>query len=122
MMWIRAEEGGRSLQISRGDNEDDDTLLYVPNLGLVHLESIWPRYIPKMWWRTKNATQPPSEWTEIQVWAWMVVAALATYPTIAFIRGPVRRWRRHRKGLCLKCGYDLTGNESGVCPECGDAR
>jgi len=21
--------------------------------------------------------------------------------------------------LCLKCGYDLTGNESGVCPECG---
>ena len=20
---------------------------------------------------------------------------------------------------CLKCGYNLTGNESGVCPECG---
>ncbi len=20
---------------------------------------------------------------------------------------------------CMKCGYDLTGNESGVCPECG---
>lgn len=24
------------------------------------------------------------------------------------------------KGSCLKCGYDLTGNISGVCPECGD--
>jgi len=20
---------------------------------------------------------------------------------------------------CIKCGYDLTGNVSGVCPECG---
>ncbi len=24
-------------------------------------------------------------------------------------------------GHCHKCGYDLTGNESGRCPECGDA-
>jgi hypothetical protein len=23
--------------------------------------------------------------------------------------------------LCLSCGYDLTGNTSGVCPECGTA-
>ena len=21
--------------------------------------------------------------------------------------------------ICMKCGYDLTGNQSGVCPECG---
>ncbi len=21
--------------------------------------------------------------------------------------------------LCIKCGYDLRGNVSGVCPECG---
>ena len=27
-------------------------------------------------------------------------------------------WRR-RHGLCVKCGYDLTGNASGGCPECG---
>ena len=25
------------------------------------------------------------------------------------------------KGLCVTCGYDLTGNVSGVCPECGAA-
>ena len=23
--------------------------------------------------------------------------------------------------ICIKCGYDLTGNESGACPECGTA-
>ena len=50
---------------------------------------------------------------------WLALAILAMYPTIAFIRGPVRRWRRRRKGLCIGCGYDLTGNVSGVCSECG---
>ena len=25
-------------------------------------------------------------------------------------------------GHCRKCGYDLTGNVSGVCPECGTKR
>ncbi len=41
------------------------------------------------------------------------------YPVFALLRGPVLRRRRRRKGLCTKCGYDMTGNTSGVCPECG---
>jgi len=32
---------------------------------------------------------------------------------------PVVKRRRRRSGLCVGCAYDLTGNESGVCPECG---
>ena len=24
-----------------------------------------------------------------------------------------------RRGACRYCGYDLTGNVSGICPECG---
>jgi hypothetical protein len=50
---------------------------------------------------------------------WFPFAVLAAYPAIAFIRGPARRWRRRKRGLCVKCAYDLTGNVSGVCPECG---
>ncbi len=42
----------------------------------------------------------------------------SAYPIVAFIRGPLRRYRRRRKGLCVQCAYDLTGNVSGVCPEC----
>lgn len=30
-----------------------------------------------------------------------------------------RRWWRRRGGRCGECGYDLRGNTSGVCPECG---
>lgn len=40
------------------------------------------------------------------------------YPFVAFVRAQYRR-RRHKPGHCLNCEYDLTGNTSGVCPECG---
>jgi len=30
-----------------------------------------------------------------------------------------KRKKRWREGLCRGCLYDLAGNESGVCPECG---
>jgi hypothetical protein len=29
--------------------------------------------------------------------------------------------KRRAQGLCIHCGYDLTGNISGVCPECGES-
>ncbi len=32
-----------------------------------------------------------------------------------------RRTYRREHGLCVNCGYDLTGNVSGRCPECGTA-
>lgn len=32
------------------------------------------------------------------------------------------RARRGRQNLCVECGYDLTGNLSGTCPECGRVR
>jgi hypothetical protein len=56
--------------------------------------------------------------TEMAVPAALVVIVLGVYPVWAFLRGPRRRWHRRRSGLCLECGYDLTGNVSGVCPEC----
>jgi predicted amidophosphoribosyltransferase len=51
---------------------------------------------------------------------WMLAILLAVYPGVCFIRGPCRRRHRRRKGLCIHCGYNLTGNVSGVCPECGE--
>lgn len=45
-------------------------------------------------------------------WA-LVVAALAASALVPDFRRPISASPRCR------CGYDLTGNESGVCPECG---
>jgi len=35
------------------------------------------------------------------------------------LRRAARRRRRESLGQCASCGYDLTGNVSGRCPECG---
>ena len=56
---------------------------------------------------------------DVELPLWMPFVLFAAYPTVALIRGPLRHWRWQRKGSCLSCGYNLTGNTSGVCPECG---
>jgi hypothetical protein len=52
-----------------------------------------------------------------------VIAAIlpVIYP-LSTLPKTLRRYCRHRRmagGLCESCAYNLTGNESGVCPECG---
>ncbi len=46
---------------------------------------------------------------------WIVFSAIAIPTAFLWYRD-----RRPPKGHCQACGYDLTGNESGVCPECGE--
>lgn len=50
---------------------------------------------------------------------WIALPAIGAWPFLSFVRGPLRRRRRRRRGLCIGCGYDLRGNLSGVCSECG---
>jgi hypothetical protein len=51
------------------------------------------------------------------------VLLIISLPMIPIWLPSAMRWekreRRRRQGLCTKCGYDLTGNVSGTCPECG---
>lgn len=48
-----------------------------------------------------------------------------TVVTVAGVRA-VRQFHRNLRrirlaqGICHMCGYNLTGNVSGVCPECGE--
>jgi rubrerythrin len=57
------------------------------------MEEVFPA-IPKSWWH--EVAFPP-----------FATRATVLYPQYQ------RRWP------CDHCGYDLTGNESGTCPECG---
>jgi hypothetical protein len=47
-------------------------------------------------------------------------APVASLLAWALERREDERLRRAMQPYCLKCGYDLTGNASGVCPECGN--
>ncbi len=50
---------------------------------------------------------------------WSLIVLFGTYPTYALIRGPIRRLRRKKQGLCIHCGYNLKGSVGSCCPECG---
>jgi hypothetical protein len=47
------------------------------------------------------------------------VVAAALFSLISLLVPPRRARRRDGVPPCLHCGYDLTGNLSGTCPECG---
>jgi hypothetical protein len=49
---------------------------------------------------------------------WFAPWMLLGLPCVPWAR---RLAQRRRNGLCLGCGGDLSGNESGTCPECGEA-
>lgn len=58
--------------------------------------------------------------TYIPRWSVLAVALPFTIiPSLAFWLPPARRYRRLKQGLCVNCGYNLTGNVSGTCLECG---
>lgn len=52
--------------------------------------------------------------------AWVLPVVIASYPLI-LLAGMMRRHAAIRRGCCGSCGYNLSGNTSGVCPECGTA-
>ncbi|HEY8750526.1 MAG TPA: hypothetical protein VIM11_21260 [Tepidisphaeraceae bacterium] len=55
----------------------------------------------------------------INVPHWSVAASFAGPPAWWFVT--FRRRRHRRANACPTCGYNLTGNTSGICPECGTA-
>jgi hypothetical protein len=54
--------------------------------------------------------------TQLRIPIWVVLVPLALLTTFLFLRD--RRARR-KSGCCKECGYNLTGNVSGRCPEFG---
>jgi hypothetical protein len=57
----------------------------------------------------------------VEIPMWFPCVLFSIYPALASIAGLLRCRRRRRRNLCTGCGYNLTGNVSGRCPECGTA-
>jgi hypothetical protein len=74
----------------------------------VLLDPGWPVWMP-YWKRGRLGTRS----LVVPLWIPLVLVGI---PTVYLIR--LDR-RRIPPGHCQKCGYNLTGNVSGVCPECG---
>jgi hypothetical protein len=52
---------------------------------------------------------------------WPLPLLLLAYPAGTIAVCIIRRCRRHNVPVCKTCHYNLTGNTSGICPECGEA-
>ena len=61
---------------------------------------------------------------EERAWGYLYSVDVPLWCPFLVLLGPTlflwwRDRRRSRAGHCRRCDYDLTGNTSGVCPECG---
>jgi len=93
----------------------------------VHRHATWSQGRPD--WLVSRAEGPPvwlpsyrrdaaAEGTRFDIWVplWIPFLFVALPTGVLWYRD---RCRRILPGRCQKCGYNLTGNVSGVCPECG---
>ena len=70
-----------------------------------------------------NWPPPPASVSLRPIWPGFAINTLfyAAILGIMFAAvGVLRRKRRARRGLCVKCAYDLRGIDSSQCPECGE--
>jgi len=75
----------------------------------------------QMGWEVANHTEFHVNETKVQMPLLFLALAAVAYPARKILKA--WNWRRIYgvipDGTCTRCGYDLTGNTSGVCPECG---
>lgn len=123
--WDSMETRYRSLAVSLGNN------------SLVCFTSTFPHEIAEdhMWSIGIPLWADVPEWCNFKVFSyfargfihrgiivplWFVALISLPYPILT-VRSEWRLFHRKRRGHWLKCGYDLTGNVTGKCSECGTA-
>jgi hypothetical protein len=97
-------------------------LLAVPLVIALWLSAAegWDMYLDHVD-RVNRSIPATSFWFDIGIPLIGVALPFGLWAAIAVVLVPhAKVWRRSvTVGICPICEYDLTGNESGVCPECG---
>ena len=123
----RMKDMGLTLSPPYGPRYARDRALF-RDRGADDLDQSWVYLRPttdRGWAGIRYRTARNGGLTDVKQWVapfWLaaVLTAGLAVACAALAARPRRAWRR-RRGLCPRCGYDLTGNTSGACPECGTA-
>ncbi|MBN2445765.1 MAG: hypothetical protein JXO22_03515 [Phycisphaerae bacterium] len=77
-------------------------------------------YVAGIYYRHHTWTWPQYDtWWTLCMSSWYPIIIFAVLPTIWLLRRWLARQRRLLYNACHNCGYNLTGNVTGRCPECG---
>ena len=87
--------------------------LYQYPLNRLNIEE-FPRKWRWMIWRPHYTSFAPSPGFVVIIPLWMVFLPVALLTAMLWRHDP-----RSLPGRCRGCGYNLTGNVTGICPECG---
>lgn len=113
---------GRALELFACDGQCTVTLEWT--VSFVPKEPGWPRLRLRLEecggeleWLCRDFMYGP----ECVIIIFPVWFAAVPWALLAVVCTAYLRWRRRRAhcAQCVRCGYNLTGNVSGVCPECG---
>ena len=75
------------------------------------------RFVTPICWQSERYASGKA-WIFVNIPHWLALVAVGPLWLWLLFRR-LSRARTRREGFCLTCGYNLTGNVSGVCPECG---
>lgn len=73
---------------------------------------------PDIWYH-KFIMFLPTVQSKATFWFMLIIPRIVTVSLAICCATLMARRRQIPPGHCQSCGYDLTGNESGICPECG---
>jgi hypothetical protein len=129
-MWVCAIPQGRGWTV----NIDSGAVKLTT--GNAEAEKDWPLFhlsfthLPDAFRDWSAGFQMPSKhdrvfcssgWGTQYVLPLWVPLAVSAIPSLWLAERRYGRYQRVPKGCCEKCRYDLTGNLSGICPECGSS-
>lgn len=115
-MWcFRAEDEAADWLVCR----DTGTSTEVFQVDKNHEEWSRARLTPDVWTTPGRIGKHIVFRAAIPFWALTLITGAV--PGLSFVRWTIHRRRRNRGGSdrCRQCAYDLRGNVSGICPECG---
>lgn len=126
--WVGSQSGSVVLVVSRVTGVDAS----MPVNRWDVFETDQSAAVPRHWWERIGFAGLHQEasfaaigmtvsFTGIGLPHWLVAVIFAVLPAQWLRRRLTdgRAQRRVAAGACLACGYDLKGNGSGICPECG---
>jgi hypothetical protein len=99
-----------------GPRKSDFNISYSP----IHKDDYAPIAAQSNWigFGCTSETNSAFEYRIVSAPWWLLVAASAI-PALTAAKQRCRASRFASAGRCISCGYDLTANVSGACPECG---